>query len=190
MRDDRAVLGVRGGTPSGSAVRAPIAINPASLEDSMALHSVLVAYDGSKPAVMAASQAVDIAKLSGAKLTLVCVIPVMAAAYGIEMPPGGSVAETIEGARRMLVEAKADLVKKGVEDVETVLMEGDPVDRVLEYAEKHPPDLIVAGSRGLSDAGRFFLGSVSDGILHHARCSVLVVKSGTPFGSPRASHAM
>jgi nucleotide-binding universal stress UspA family protein len=178
----------RRGEPSGSG--APTAINPASLELGMSFHSVLVAYDGSKPAVVAASQAVEVAKLSGAKLTLVCVIPVMAAAYGIEMPPGGSVAETIEGARRMLAEAKSDLSKKGVQDVETVLLEGDPVDRVLEYAEKHPPDLIVAGSRGLSDAGRFFLGSVSDGILHHARCSVLVVKSVTPFASPRASHAM
>jgi nucleotide-binding universal stress UspA family protein len=156
----------------------------------MALHSILVAYDGTKPAEAASAQAVEIAKLSESKLTLVCVIPVMAAAYGIEMPPGGSVAETIEGARRMLAEAKAGLSKKGLADVETVLLEGDPVDRVLEYAEKHRPDLIVVGSRGLSDAGRFFLGSVSDGILHHARCSVLIVKSAGPFGSPRASHAM
>jgi nucleotide-binding universal stress UspA family protein len=156
----------------------------------MALRSVLVAYDGTQPAETALSQAVDLAQATNAKLTLICVIPIMAAAYGIELPPGESVAETIEGARRMLDTAKANLSNKGVAAVETVLLEGDPVDRVLEYAGQHPPDLIVAGSRGLSEAGRFFLGSVSDGILHHARCSVLVVKSPAAHATKRASHAM
>ena len=138
----------------------------------------------------ALDQATDIAARNNAKLILACVIPVMAAAYGIEMPPGASVVETIEGARRMLADAKTKVSQKGISDVETVLLEGDPVDRILEYAEKHPADLIVAGSRGLSEAGRFFLGSVSDGILHHARCSVLVVKSGAILRTPRASRAM
>jgi nucleotide-binding universal stress UspA family protein len=156
----------------------------------MVLHSVLVAYDGTQPAATALNQAIEIAKATDARLTLICVIPVMAAAYGIELPPGDSVAETIEGARKMLAMAKAEASKKAGANVETVLLEGDPVDRVLKYAEQHLPDLIVVGSRGLSDAGRFFLGSVSDGILHHARCSVLVVKSTSPLSSPRASHAM
>ena len=157
---------------------------------SVALASILVAYDGTQSSIAALDQAVEIAERNDAKLTIACVIPVMAAAYGIEMPPGASVVETIEGARRMLAEAKTKVAQKGVAHVETVLLEGDPVDRILEYADKNPPNLIVAGSRGLSDAGRFFLGSVSDGILHHARCSVLVVKSGILPRTPRASRAM
>ena len=156
----------------------------------VAFASILVAYDGTQSSMAALDQATEVAARNNAKLTLTCVIPVMAAAYGIEMPPGASVVETIEGARRMLADAKTRVSQKGVSNVETVLLEGDPVDRILEYAEKHPPDLIVAGSRGLSDAGRFFLGSVSDGILHHARCSVLVVKSGAIPRTPRASRAM
>jgi len=90
----------------------------------------------------------------------------------------------------MLASTKAEVAKKGISGVDSVLLEGDPVDRILEYSEKHAPDLIVVGSRGLSDAGRFFLGSVSDGILHHARCSVLVVKSGVHPATTRASRAM
>jgi nucleotide-binding universal stress UspA family protein len=156
----------------------------------MALRSVLVAYDGTKPAMAALDQAVEIAERNSAKMTVACVIPVIAAAYGIEMPPGASVVETIDAARRMLAEVKADVTKRGVSTVETVLLEGDPVDQILEYAERHPPDLIVVGSRGLSDAGRFFLGSVSDGILHHAHSSVLIVKSPTAAAPPRRSRAM
>ena len=156
----------------------------------MALRSVLVAYDGTKPAMAALDQAVEIAERNSAKMTVACVIPVIAAAYGIEMPPGASVVETIDAARRMLAEVKADVTKRGVSTVETVLLEGDPVDQILEYAERHPPDLIVVGSRGLSDAGRFFLGSVSDGILHHAHSSVLIVMSPTAAAPPRRSRAM
>jgi nucleotide-binding universal stress UspA family protein len=155
----------------------------------MALKSILVAFDGQKPSMAALDQAVEIAAMGTAKLTIACVIPVTASAYGIEMPPGASVAETIESARRMLASTKAEVGKKGVSSVDTVLLEGDPVDQILEYAQKHPTDLIVVGSRGLSDAGRFFLGSVSDGILHHAHGSVLVVKSATP-AAPRRSRAM
>ncbi len=152
----------------------------------MTLKSVLVAYDGTQPSRAALDTAVEIAASSGGTLTLVCVIPVIAAAYGIEMPPGTSVAETIEAARTMLANEKLALAKRGVVHVETALLEGNPVDRIVEYAEKHPADLLVVGSRRLSEAGRFFLGSVSDGILHHARCSVLVVKSSAP-GSPRSA---
>ncbi len=156
----------------------------------MSLSSLLVAFDGTKPSLAALDTAVELAGHTGARISLVCVLPVIAAAYGIEMPPGASVAETIEATRRMLAEQKLALAERGVTKVETALLEGDPVDRILEYAEKHPADLIVVGSRSLSDAGRFFLGSVSDGILHHAHCSVLVVKSAAGRPSPRSSHAL
>jgi nucleotide-binding universal stress UspA family protein len=156
----------------------------------MVLKSILVAYDGTQPAVAALDQAVEIAERHAAKMTLACVIPIIAAAYGVEMPPGTSVSETIDAARQMLATAKAEIAKKGVSSVDTVLLEGDPVDQILEFAKKHPPDLIVVGSRGLSDAGRFFLGSVSDGILHHAHSSVLVVKSAKPEATSRRSRAM
>lgn len=156
----------------------------------MTLASILVAYDGSEPAQHALAEAVDLGAKTGAGLTVVCVVPVMVAVYGIAMPPGATVAQAIDSAREMLAAVKLDLVHQGHAKVETVLLEGDPVDRILQYAEKHPPDLIVVGSRGLSEAGRFFLGSVSDGILHHAHCSVLVVKSAAPSRSERASRAM
>ena len=168
---------------------APTSINLPRLLRPMALASILVAFDGTAPSIAARDAAVELAGHTGANLTLVCVIPVIAAAYGIEMPPGASVAATIEAARTMLAKEKLELGQRGIAHVETALLEGDPVDRIVEYAEKHPADLLVVGSRGLSEAGRFFLGSVSDGILHHARCSVLVVKTGAPR-EPHGSRAL
>ena len=53
---------------------------------------------------------------------------------------------------------------------------GNPAETIIEIAEKGNYDLIVVGSRGLSSVKRFFLGSVSDDISHHAKCSVLIVR--------------
>ncbi len=148
----------------------------------MTLQSIVVAYDGTAPAQNALEAAIEIARLSHATLKVVTVIPIVAGAYGIELPPGPDIDSTVQKAKATQAEVRARLEKEGgLGKVETELLEGDPVDRVLAEIDKHPPDLLVVGSRGLSGAGRFFLGSVSDGILHHARCSVLVVRP-----SPRA----
>ncbi|AWV69560.1 hypothetical protein B9T54_05115 [Leptospira borgpetersenii serovar Hardjo-bovis] len=55
-------------------------------------------------------------------------------------------------------------------------MEGYPADTIVETATKGNYDMIVIGSRGLSAVGRFLVGSVSDRIVHHATCSVTVVR--------------
>lgn len=58
----------------------------------------------------------------------------------------------------------------------SIVMEGDVKPCILDYAEEWKPDLIVMGSQGKNAFERFLLGSVSDGILRHAKCSVRVVR--------------
>ncbi len=53
---------------------------------------------------------------------------------------------------------------------------GHPVDRILAVAHDVGADLIVLGSRGLTEWKSLLLGSVSDGVLHHAHCPVLIVR--------------
>lgn len=65
--------------------------------------------------------------------------------------------------------------RAGVADVETVLLDGPPVDALLGYADTQSPDLLVFGRRGHSSGARMLLGGVSSSILQHARCPVLVV---------------
>lgn len=57
-----------------------------------------------------------------------------------------------------------------------VLLRGDAATEILEYADMHHPDLIVAGSRGLSGFKGWWMGSVSRKLVHYAKCSVLIVK--------------
>jgi len=74
-----------------------------------------------------------------------------------------------------IAEAKARAESEGIQ-VEPAILEGDPAVVVVEYADREGVDLIVAGSRGLSTMKRALLGSVSTGIVTHAKRPVLIVK--------------
>ena len=54
--------------------------------------------------------------------------------------------------------------------------EGDPETAITDYAKKWGADLIVVGSHDRSRVERFLLGSVSESIVKHAPCSVLIIK--------------
>ena len=60
----------------------------------------------------------------------------------------------------------------------SVLLRGDAATEIIEYANQNQIDLIVAGSRGLSQMRRLLLGSLSRKLVHYAGCSVLIVKGG------------
>jgi nucleotide-binding universal stress UspA family protein len=54
---------------------------------------------------------------------------------------------------------------------------GSPESRIVETAEQIRADLIIVGSHGYNRWERLLLGSVSDSVVHHAPCSVLVVRA-------------
>jgi nucleotide-binding universal stress UspA family protein len=76
----------------------------------------------------------------------------------------------------LLSKARGKAKKAGVRDVDTVQLKGHVSETVLAYIESHRVDLLVMGSRGLSTSSRFLLGSVSDAVVHHALCPVLIVR--------------
>jgi nucleotide-binding universal stress UspA family protein len=59
--------------------------------------------------------------------------------------------------------------------VTTSTVEGNVVERVLEFADSANADLLVAGRQGLSFLTRLMVGSVTTALIRGARCSVLVV---------------
>ena len=58
----------------------------------------------------------------------------------------------------------------------TIVREGNPGEELESLSMKNRIDLVVLGSRGLTGFKRFLLGSVSERVLHHAPCSVLIVR--------------
>ena len=78
--------------------------------------------------------------------------------------------------QQILDEAAGMARTRGAEDVVVSLQEGDPVQRILEHAEREKADMIVVGSRGLGDLKGLFLGSVSHKLSQLASCSCITVK--------------
>ncbi len=61
--------------------------------------------------------------------------------------------------------------------VTSAQLEGSPKDTIVAEAERWGADLVVVGSHGYGPVRRFFLGSVSLYVAHHAPCSVEIVRS-------------
>jgi nucleotide-binding universal stress UspA family protein len=59
-----------------------------------------------------------------------------------------------------------------------VVKEGDPAQEIIKYSSDLGADLIVMGNRGLGTFNKLLLGSVSQQVITHSKCSVLIVKEG------------
>ena len=112
---------------------------------------------------------------------LVLVHVVMRQIYAINPPEAGVLAGTAivreleEDGKAILAKGEETVKAKGI-PVETRLKQGVPAEELLRAAVDEKADLIVLGSRGLSQVRAFFLGSVSDKVSHHAKCPALIVR--------------
>jgi len=144
--------------------------------------TILLCSDGSEHSVRAAQAAAEIAQKFHSQIVLINVfnpsavpIPFVGLPESVMVAEGNLdcyVQELHAGAERAtgaILEA-AQLRYKCRREI------GHPVDRIVAVARDLQADLIVLGSRGLSGWNSYLLGSVSDGVLHHAHCPVLVVR--------------
>lgn len=151
---------------------------------------ILVPLDGSEHSLRALDVAIQIAKKFGAKITLIHVYsvsvrpammpePTPMSTFGIPVMSPSEVSSIIEATRkagsRILEEGEQRVKAEGVE-VETRLEEGHAVQEIVRVSKEGNYDLIVMGARGISKLREILLGSVSDAVIHHATCPVLVVK--------------
>lgn len=145
--------------------------------------SILLAVDGSDHALRAADVACGVAGLSDARLIILTVAkPVRAMSQTVreymyaEHIAGEPQYVLSEMAKSVLSEAENRARKAGLKSVKTVVREGQPARRIVEYAKEHEIDLIVMGSRGLGDIGGLLLGSVSHKVSSLAECTCMTVK--------------
>ncbi|MDO8737302.1 MAG: universal stress protein [Thermoleophilia bacterium] len=134
---------------------------------------ILVATDGSETAAAAVEHAADLAKLAGSKeVVVIHVCP----ACTPELDPDS---KNREIATNIVNEAGEAVASEGIQ-VRTVLEMDYPHEEVgealLEIIKNEKADLLVLGSRGLSEFKGILVGSVSHKVLQHAECPVLVIK--------------
>lgn len=140
--------------------------------------TMMVPVDGSRLAERALPVALTLAERAGAGIRLVYVHSTLSPAMtegGPEMM-GEVEAALREQAREYVEEVGARLRDEGA-TVSTSFLRG-PVARTLaDEAEEHA-DLVVMTSHGRGVFSRFWLGSVADGVIRHARVPVLVLRTG------------
>ncbi len=149
---------------------------------------ILLATDGSKEAELAARTAADLAGRTGSELHVVHVFgiaPVGPPVYpeatdlqGVEREAEVEERQRISEQRaREVLEAEVSKVRSaGGTVVEAHLLEGRIAPEIVALAEEIGAGLIVMGSRGRGGIRRALMGSVSDSVVRHAHCPVLVVR--------------
>ncbi len=140
---------------------------------------ILLATDDSAEAQLAARTAVDLTKKTDSELH---VIYVMHRAEELRQPEGlgfGSVVSQEELKRMgeaMLDKLITHIEEAGGSVAQAYLRQGRADEKVVAQAEEIGAGLIVLGSRGLGGIRRALMGSVSDSVVRHAHCPVLVVR--------------
>lgn len=139
------------------------------------IRTVLLATDLTPASDVATRQAIDLAASIKARLLVVNVIDLGAEGAGRVGPLHSSMRVDQQRANRegplLNIIESARLV--GVEAA-FLLWTGEAGQGIVAAAEAESADLIVVGTRGLDRAGRFLLGSVSDYVVYHSACPVLV----------------
>ena len=135
------------------------------------ISNILVAVDGSKNADKAFEYACDLAKKAGASLLILHVSEELGTV-------GYSINKELERDNREMLQKYQSRAKKAVNthvDV-TEAKANDVSEEILRTADKENIDTIVVGSRGISEAKIFLLGSVSYKVSHYARRPVVIVR--------------
>jgi nucleotide-binding universal stress UspA family protein len=137
---------------------------------------VLVATDGSPTAEKATETAIELAKVLDTDLVVVTAwdIPYPIVGFAPAVVNAELAKPTEEEARKTAFDAAARAEEAGVE-ARAVVLRGLPVEGICAAAEKFAPRFLVIGSHGWGAVKRALFGSVSTGVLHHAKCPVLVV---------------
>ncbi len=140
------------------------------------LETILLATDGSPASAGASEEAIDLAVQVEARLLVVSVLG--GASRPSEAPAdSGSPADS----RDSLTAKAQGLVQRAKAagaNATFLVWEGEPGEAIVAAAESENADLIVVGSHGRSGVSRFLIGSVSDYVVRHAHCPVMVVRGG------------
>jgi nucleotide-binding universal stress UspA family protein len=138
---------------------------------------ILLATDDSKFSEAAAKSLAGQFRPQDTEVRILHVVEPIVISEPPQMAPGyyPELEDQLPQAREVVDRVATTLSSAGFR-VTTSVVTGDARSVILEAAAEWHADLIVLGSHGRTGLGRFFLGSVSEAVARHARCSVLIVR--------------
>lgn len=144
---------------------------------------IMVATDGSPCSGLVAEKGIDLARLSGGKVYAVYVVSTdyLATINGDTFPMSvdpywESVHEAWKKQGHEAVDSVKNLGEKNGINVEPVLLEGNPSEELIRYAEEEEMDIVVMGTLGKTGLDKLLLGSVAEKMVRHSKIPVMVVR--------------
>lgn len=146
---------------------------------------VILATDGTRYGEAAVEMLARLNLADGDAVNILCIIdvgpPTAIDIYGGYLPDVSGLEKAgRENAEKIIEAARervAEIVKPRNVAITTDIQFGTAESRIVETAEQTKADLIVLGSHGYKQWERLLLGSVSSSVVHHAPCSVLIVRA-------------
>lgn len=149
------------------------------------LDKVLLCTDGSDAAHSAVNFAARLLGGSGCRVTMLMVVEQEAlyppiATDGmlypeVVMPPVEDLGEVLEQRAEGILEGNTGSLEEAGIKVERKVLVGSPASEIIAEAESGGYDMVIIGRHGHGFFKNFLIGSVSDRVVHHASCPVLVV---------------
>lgn len=148
---------------------------------------ILLALDGSREAAEATEAAIEISNATGSELHVLFALSPelgLAPAHALASERYEAMLVQAKHNARAFVDERANRIEvEGGRVKDAHLAFGKPDEEIVKLGEELEAGMIVMGSRGLGGMRRALMGSVSDSVVRHAHCPVLVVRSD------RARHA-
>ena len=144
----------------------------------MTYRTVVVGTDGSETAQLAVRQAAELAKAFDGQLIIVSAFSDSGGGGGASSDVPRDIEWSVTdaaGAEERARSGRTIAKEVGLSKVRVRVDRGDPAEVILNAADDTDADLIVVGSRGMTGAKRFVLGSVPNKVSHHSPCDLAIV---------------
>jgi len=143
------------------------------------IRNILVPIDGSECSLDAAKYATRIAKNENAQLFCIRIMTKVPYGYTDSPPATDEYFKDIEEKVQSWFDKVRDMAKtEGITKLKTENFADvkSVIRSIIDYANSMDIDLIVIGTRGRTGLKRLLMGSVANGVIHNAHCSVLLVR--------------
>jgi nucleotide-binding universal stress UspA family protein len=140
------------------------------------LSKILVPVDGSQNSLRALDHAIYLAKKIGADITAMNVIENPPTVYVESQKLLNDLLAKFRAESAKILDNCKQIAEKSDVKIGTIIAEGDAASSIVGYAHNEGFDTIIIGMRGLGRFKEMVLGSISNKVLHHAKCTVMIVK--------------
>ena len=140
----------------------------------MKIKTILNPVDGSDHSMRSTEYSIELAKLMGAEIVLMhchARFPSIVAEPNFQLAVNALIKASEE-----LVEPYIKVLEKGGIKFDVRILEGNPGNKIPEVVEIEKIDLVVMGSRGVTDFVGLLLGSVAHQVLNKSNCPIFITK--------------